>query len=131
MSERMYMLIVGIFILISLYVEFDYLIYGLVVLLMFEGLSNIRLTTTLQQARHVTLKPGVVMLGLKSRFAIEALRVWRLIVALILFVSYALIHEFNFDILWFFPWFLGFAIMGAGASGVCPGLLLLRWAGFS
>jgi hypothetical protein len=130
MSERMYMLVVGIYILVSLYVEIDYLIYGLAVLLMLEGISNIRLTTWVQHARHVTLKPGVVMLGLPSRFNLEAIRVWRIIVALVLFTSYAMIHEFSYDMLWFFPWFMGFAIIGAGASGICPGLLALRWVGF-
>ena len=51
MSERMYMLVVGILILASLYFDIDILIYVLAVLLVFEGLSNIRLTTMLQPAR--------------------------------------------------------------------------------
>jgi hypothetical protein len=44
--------------------------------------------------------------------------------------AYVLLHEYDIDVLWFFPWFMGFAIMGAGASGICPVLLGLRWAGF-
>ena len=130
MSERMYMLVVGILILASLYFDADFLIYALAVMLMFEGLSNIRLTTLLQRARHVTLKPGLVMLDPHWRFEFEAFRMWRIIVALVLVVTFVMIHEFGYDMLWFFPWFLAFAIIGAGASGVCPGLLALRWAGF-
>ena len=130
MNERMYMLIVGMLILASLYFDIDILIYMLATLLVFEGLSNIRLTTMLQRARHVTLDPGLVVLDLNNRFEFEAFRVWRIIVALALVVPYAMIHEFGYDMLWFFPWFMGFAIMGAGASGVCPVLLASRWAGF-
>jgi hypothetical protein len=130
MSERIYMLVVGVCILASLYFDIDFLIYSLAALLVFEGLSNIRLTTMLQRARHVTLDPGLVLLDLNSRFAFEAFRMWRIIVALVLVVTFALIHELGYDMLWFFPWFMGFAIIGAGASGVCPGLLALRRAGF-
>jgi len=130
MSERIYMLVVGVFILVSLYIEIDYLIYGLAAWLAFEGLSNIRLTTMLQRARHVTLESGLVMLDLKKRFELEAFRMWRIVVALVMVVPYTMIHEFGYDMLWFFPWFMGFAIMGAGASGVCPVLLGLRVAGF-
>jgi hypothetical protein len=32
--------------------------------------------------------------------------------------------------LWFFPWFMGFAIFGAGLSGVCPVLISLKLLGF-
>jgi hypothetical protein len=130
MSERIYMLVVGVCILASLYFDIDFLIYSLAALLVFEGLSNIRLTTMLQRLRHVTLDPGLVLLDLNSRFAFEAFRMWRIIVALVLVVTFALIHELGYDMLWFFPWFMGFAIIGAGASGVCPGLLALRRAGF-
>jgi len=130
MSERMYMLVVGIFILVSLYIEIDYLIYGLAAWLLFEGLSDIRLTTLLQKARRVTLDSGLVQLELNRRFGFEALRLWRIVVAVVLTVPYAMTREFGYDMLWFFPWFMGFAIMGAGASGVCPVWLGLRWLGF-
>jgi hypothetical protein len=130
MSERIYMLAVGVLILASLYFDIDILIYVLAALLVFEGLTNIRLTTTLQRARHVSLDPGLVVLDLNNRFEFEAFRMWRIVVALVLVIPFAMIHEFGYDMLWFFPWFMGFAIIGAGASGVCPGLLALRWAGF-
>jgi hypothetical protein len=35
-----------------------------------------------------------------------------------------------YEQLWFFPWFMGFAIFGSGISNVCPVLLVIRWAGF-
>ena len=53
-----------------------------------------------------------------------------LIVAVVLVSNYALLHEYGYEVLWFIPWFLAFAIIGAGASGICPVLVGLRWAGF-
>jgi hypothetical protein len=32
--------------------------------------------------------------------------------------------------LWFLPWFVGFALLGAGLSGICPMVIGLRWLGF-
>ena len=55
----------------------------------------------------------------------EAEQAWRLVVGLLLDVTF-----YFYDQLWFFPWFMGFAIFGAGLSGVCPVLLAIRWIGF-
>jgi len=33
------------------------------------------------------------------------------------------------DFLWLLPWFVGFALIGAGLSGICPMVLALRWLG--
>ncbi|RMG29151.1 MAG: DUF2892 domain-containing protein [Gammaproteobacteria bacterium] len=32
--------------------------------------------------------------------------------------------------LWWLPWFVGFALVGAGLSGICPMVLALRRLGF-
>jgi len=130
MTERMYLLLVGIYILAALYLENNYLIYGLAVFLVFEGISGIRLTRLIQKARHVSLGYGLVDFNSKARFAIDGLSAWRVFVAIMLVSVYVLSHEYSIDVLWFLPWFMGFAIMGAGASGICPVLLGLRWAGF-
>ena len=60
-----------------------------------------------------------------ARFNIESERVWRILVGLFLVVGYSLVEA-----LWFFPWFMGFAIFGAGISGVCPVLIAVRYIGF-
>ena len=130
MTERIYLFLIGSYILVALYLENNYLIYGLVILLVFEGVSGIRLTRMLQKARQVSLKYGLVKFNTKVRFDIDGLSAWRVFVAIVLVSVYALIHEYGFDVLWFFPWFMGFAILGAGVSGICPVLLGLRWAGF-
>jgi len=46
--------------------------------------------------------------------------------ATFLFLAYVVFAKY----LWFVPWFIGFALFGAGVSGVCPSLSLLKWMGF-
>ena len=130
MTERMFLILVGIYILAALYLENNYLIYGIAAYLVFEGVSGIRLTRLIQKARHVSLSNGMVDFNSNVRYAIDGLSAWRVFVAITLVSVYVLLHEYGIDVLWFFPWFMGFAILGAGASGICPVFLGLRWAGF-
>ena len=130
MNERSYLFLVGLFILTSLYFDMDMMIYGLSAFMVFEGLTNWRLTTALQKVRKITLETGLVAFQTKNRFDIDGLRAWRVLVAVVLTSSYVWLHQYNVDFLWFFPWFMGFAIMGAGASSMCPMLMALRWIGF-
>jgi hypothetical protein len=130
MTERMYLFLIGAYILVALYLENDYLVYGLAAFLILEGVSGVRLTRLVQNARHVSLDSGLLVFNNRVRVGIDSLSAWRVIVAVVLVTSYALLHEYGFEVIWFFPWFMGFAIMGAGASGICPVLLILRWAGF-
>ncbi len=130
MTERTYLFLVGAYILMALYLDNNYLVYGLAVFLFLEGITGIRLTTMLQKARQVSLRSGLVIFNSRARFDIDGLSAWRVIVAVVLVSNYALLHGYGYEVLWFIPWFLGFAIMGAGASGICPVLVGLRWAGF-
>lgn len=130
MNERMYLFLVGATILVALYLENDYMIYGLAAFLILEGVSGVRLTRLVQSARHVSLDAGLVVFNTRARIGIDGLSAWRVFVAVVLVSSYMLLHEYGLEVIWFFPWFMGFAIMGAGASGICPVLLILRWAGF-
>ena len=130
MTERMYLFLVGVYILAALYLENIYLIYGLAAFLIFEGVSGIRLTRLVQKARQGSLSNGMVDFNSKVRFAIDGLSAWRVFVAITLVSVNVLLHEYGIDVLWFFPWFMGFAILGAGASGFCPVFLGLRRAGF-
>lgn len=130
MSERLYLFLIGVVILFALYFDMDVLIYGLVVWLALEALTDIRLTTLIQRSRNVRLDTGLIAFRSRKRFDIEALRAWRLFVSVLLAGSYFLVYELDLEVIWFFPWFMGFAIMGAGASGVCPVMLALKWVGF-
>lgn len=124
------MLLVGVYILVALYLDNNDLIYGIAVFLLAEGLSGYRLTNLIQKARRVSLGSGMVDFNSKARFAIDGLSAWRVLIAVMLASVYVLSYEYDIDVLWFFPWFMGFAILGAGASGICPVLLALRRAGF-
>ncbi len=130
MSERLYLFFVGVFILIALYFEVDVMIYLLCLLLFIEGITNFRLTTLTQKLMHVTVPVGLVSFQTHQRFEFDALRAWRITVAAMLGGSFFLLREYGLEVVWFFPWFMGFAIMGAGASSVCPVLLFIRWIGF-
>jgi len=130
MSERIYLFIIGAFILLSLYLESKMMIYVLCVLLLFEGITDIRMTTLTQKISGHSVDSGLFAFKATPRFKMEGLRAWRITVAVVLLSSYVGLHQFGYDVIWFFPWFMGFAILGAGVSGVCPVLLLLKRLGF-
>ncbi len=126
MSDRTYRLIFGGLMLVSLYFEISYLMYSLIGILFFEGVTNLRVPLLLNKLQGASMEDSqLAPIQLNGRFSFEAERAWRLIVGLMLLITYVLYY----DLLWFFPWFMGFAIFGAGASGVCPVLIGVKWAG--
>lgn len=130
MSERLFLFSVGAFILLALYLEIDLMIYLLSLWLIFEAVTNIRITNTSQQLIGHAIPSGLIVFQTDVRFNFDAFRVWRLTVAIMLGGSFLLINEYNIEVVWFIPWFMGFAILGAGASSVCPVLLFIKWLGF-
>ena len=130
MSERLYLFFVGVYILFALYFEVDVMIYLLCLLLLVEAITDLRLTTLSQRLMKVNVPVGLVTFQTRQRFNYDGLRAWRISVAVMLGGSLFLLNEYDFQVVWFFPWFMGFAIMGAGASSVCPVLLFIRWLGF-
>jgi len=127
-SNRLYRMIFGIALLLALYFELLPLAYALIGLAAFEAVSNLRIPRVLSRLRYGNEgNPGEGSLGIqfKARTAFEAERGWRLMVAGML----ALGILFYPDTLWFVPWFMGFAILGAGISGVCPMFLAMKWVG--
>jgi len=130
MSERVFLFVVGAFILTSLYFEIDLMIYILCLWLLFEAITDIRLTTLSQKVMRKTVPAGLTVFQTQSRFNFDALRAWRITTPVLLAGAFILMNEYRIDVLWFFPWFMGFAIMGAGVSGICPMILLIRWLGF-
>ncbi len=129
MTDRAYRTLFGACILLALYFDLSLMMYILIGLLFAEGLTNQRVPILVSDIRnrvsvgefhYVNLDMAV-----DSRFDTDAERVWRLSVGFFLLISYALIEP-----LWWFPWFMGFAIFGAGLSGICPVLMAIRWIGF-
>lgn len=130
MSERIFLFIVGATILLALYIEVDIIIYLLCGWLLFEGITDVRITTLSQKLFNKTVPAGLTVFQSQTRFNFDAFRAWRFVVAVMLGGSFILLTEHGFEVVWFFPWFMGFAILGAGVSGVCPVLLFIRWLGF-
>jgi hypothetical protein len=145
MSNRTYRLVVGALLLIFLYFDLNQGIYALIVVLCLEGITNFLIPDVINRLRYADGLPGhdenLAPILNKSRFSFSAERAWRLVVALMLLLAFVLFNE-NFHLLplqlmeqfsyinWFFPWFMGFAIFGAGISGVCPVLIAVKWIGF-
>lgn len=130
MSERVFLFVVGVFILTALYFEIDMMIYILCLWLLFEAITNIRLTTLSQKLMRKVVPAGLTVFHTQNRFDFEAIRAWSITTPALLGGAHVLINEYHIEVLWFFPWFMGFAIMGAGVSGICPMILLIRWLGF-
>lgn len=131
MTERFFRLIVGALLLAFLYFDLHNAIAVLMGILFLEGVSSYRipLLVTRLRANGRAEFPDSSELLIEScvaRIPFDAERAWRITVALMLFISVYVFHEQ----LWFFPWFMGFAIFGAGLSGVCPVLISLKLVGF-
>lgn len=130
MNERNYFLFIGLSILFALYFEIEMLIYLLCLLLMVEGVTNVRLSTFSQNFFKINLFTGLTVFKTETRFNFDSFLVWRILIAIMLGGSFTLLNYYNLEVIWFVPWFIGFVILGAGMSGICPALLAIRWVGF-
>jgi hypothetical protein len=123
MNDRIYRLVLGLSLLICLYFDLRQALIVIIALELFEGLTNLRIPLLVGRmgagpAASPALRP--------ARVPFDAERAWRLTVALCLVLSFLIFPEQ----LWWFAWFMGFAIFGAGLSGVCPMLIILQFIGF-
>ncbi|MCR4302321.1 MAG: hypothetical protein NUV51_11975 [Sulfuricaulis sp.] len=130
MTERTFRLIVGLVLLALLYFEIHYAVLALIALMTIEGVTNWRVPVLLSKVRGMpnmataSCNPGAAVP--MFRYSFEAERMLRLIIAAMLILSYIVYPE----TLWFLPWLLAFAVLGAGVSGVCPCVLGLKKCGF-
>lgn len=129
MTDRIYRTILGLVILLGLYFASDTIIYALVAVLLLEGITSFTLPRVVSAVGGFT---GIAALAYhpepcnpQIRFNFDAELLWRIVVAVMVLITYS----FN-EYFWFFPWFMGFAIFGAGLSGICPVLMAIRWMGF-
>jgi len=128
LSNRLYRMIFGVALLLALYFDTYQVVYVLVGLASFEAITNLRIPLLVSRLRYNTDgDPDEGSLGIQfhTRTSFEAERGFRLSVAAMIAISIFVYPE----VLWFIPWFMGFAILGAGVSGVCPMFLALKWAG--
>ena len=128
MTERAYRLVTGILVIAFLFFQLDYALWALLLLMAFEGATNWRIpifvSKTLYHSDVVKVTEGE-----NKNFSInyDAERMIRWIVLVFILLG---TFQYTESHLWFFPWFMGFAIFGAGMSGICPVLLAIRWLGF-
>lgn len=117
MSERTFRFVLGVALLTFLVIGWDKAVYGYVALLLFEGATNWRIPILASKLRY-----GDNFLGRLettnecSCYPLEAERMLRLTVAGFVTIGFVLLPK----LLWFFPWFVGFMLIMAGITGVCP-----------
>ena len=130
MSNRSYRSTLGALLLLSLYFDINVLMYSLIAIMFIEGITNFRIPLIVNKLLGNTVNEVDISDTSDAnplyRFKFESERVWRLMVASMMLITYV----FFYQALWFFPWFMGFAILGAGISGVCPMKIFVNKLGF-
>jgi hypothetical protein len=130
MTERTHRIIVGAIILLCLYFGQTALLWALVGLLAFEGITNWRVPSLVSRLRYGDTHGLPSCCGNSPGFTpgpvnFEAERGLRLVVTTLMVLTYGIFHQQ----LWVFPWFIGFALFSAGLSGICPMILFLKRLG--
>lgn len=128
MSEKNFRIVLGAWLVVALLLNSPYLMYALVGVLLFEGITNLRVPRLVDRLRYggaIAAENDVAQHNPGARVSFEAERGLRLIVAGLIIVSMTSLGT----LLWLLPWFVGFALIGAGLSGLCPMVLALRWLG--
>lgn len=124
MTERNFRLLMGVWLVVALVMAQPVAVYILMGVLLFEGLTNLRVPLLMAKFSHQT--HAVSEENIQHCFiSFEAERALRLLIVGFLGLSLFLLSE----LLWWLPWFIGFALIGAGLSGVCPMVQALRWIG--
>jgi hypothetical protein len=127
MSERVFRLILGgtlLLILLSERVDLMYVYIGIVA---FEGLTNWRIPILISKLRYGRTYRELTRNAADTyKYNFDAERILRLVIVVFLVASYFLFPKE----LWFFPWFVGFALAMAGMTGICPMAIFIRKLGF-
>lgn len=123
MTERSFRLVIGVWLVLALWSSWQPAIYVLLVVLCLEGLTNRRVPALLSRLRGMQSAEVCTAGDCAVRF--EAERALRLLIATLLGISLFVLPA----PLWWLPWFIGFALVGAGLSGICPMVQALRWVG--
>lgn len=129
MSNQVYRLLLGNVLLVSLYFDATAALHVVIGILLLEGLTNRLIPNVLSQMRFghaCDVDEGSLGIAFRCRTSVTAERAWRFMVATMLVIGVIVFPKS----MWFFPWFMAFAIFGAGLSGVCPMYLFLKQSGF-
>lgn len=127
MSERFFRFILGTTLILFLFMGWDRAVYGYICIVLFEGTTNWRIPILISRLRYGTASAGQSAPNCQlTAIDFDAERVLRMVIAGFLIVSFVVFR----DALWFFPWFVGFALVMAGISGICPMAMFIRKIGF-
>jgi Protein of unknown function (DUF2892) len=127
MSERICRLLLGGILLIILFFEWNDFLYVYIAIITFEGLTNWRLPNLISKLKRSSTYLEIPLdVPRTSKYNFEAERAFRLVIAISLFVSCCVFPT----TLWFFPWFVGFALFMAGITGICPISISFKKLGF-
>jgi len=131
MSERHFRLIMGatlwLVLISSAYYETMYPLFVFTGVLLFEGITNMRLTKVINKIRFgkYTLDTEDDCCHMKWFNRIESERVLRFIVAGFVLIPYYVLP----DVIWFIPWFVASMLILAGITNICPMVMFLKWSG--
>ncbi|HWS04135.1 MAG TPA: hypothetical protein VN448_12205, partial [Gammaproteobacteria bacterium] len=100
-------------------------IYVLMGMLLFEGITNWRVPALVSRLRSGSEPTVTAVTSSNWVISFEAERALRLILVAMLGLSLLLEPQ----LVWWLPWFIAFALIGAGLSGICPMVSALRWVG--
>jgi len=131
MSERTNRFIFGFSLITFLIMEWNYGVYAIIFILIFEGITNLRIPGLVSKLRYTT---GLTTTGLtvdfdentNCKFSYEAERLLRFAVATTISLGFIFFNES----LWFLPWFVGLNLLLAGITGTCALIMLFRRVGF-
>ena len=125
MSERNFRLLIGVWLMLALLAAQPLPIYVLMGMLLFEGITNWRVPALVSRLRSGSEPTVTAVTSSNWVISFEAERALRLILVAMLGLSLLLEPE----LVWWLPWFIAFALIGAGLSGICPMVSALRWVG--
>jgi len=131
MSERHFRLIMGatlwLVLISSAYYETMYPLFVFAGFLIFEGVTNLRLTKIISKIRFgkYTQDTEDNNCNMKWFNKIESERVLRFIVSAFVLIPFYIMP----DIIWFIPWFVASMLILAGITNICPMVMFLKWSG--
>jgi len=91
----------------------------------FEGVTNLRVPIIVSRLRYGRGMVDENSDPMVCRFSFEAERMLRIVVLLLIILTYIV-----FPVAWFFPWFIGVMLLLAGITNICPMVMFMRFLGF-
>jgi Inner membrane protein YgaP-like, transmembrane domain len=122
-TDRLFRLIFGLTLLVALYFKLKIVVLVLVGLLVFEAATNRWILKILGQFSHGGFGPKDMSIRTpEPKYGFEAEQGLRLLMASV--IALGVVY---YEMAWFLPWLVGFALVAAGISGICPVFLFLKY----